>query len=226
MKSRSNDSFATPSQSIAAMGVFALTALRALMAPCVIVLAIERAPGWAFAACLTVAFLSDIYDGVLARHCGVATAALRRFDSATDTIFYVAVTCTAWLLYPAVIWSNLVGISMIAVMGTIRTVYDLMKFRRRASYHMWSAKLWGIALFAAFLALLGFGNSALVPLAIAAAIVAQGEGLTASIILPEWTHDVPSVFYAWSIRKRTSATCNPGPVHGEISQEKSGIGSS
>ena len=73
---------------------------------------------------------------------------------------------------------------MIAVMGMIRTIYDLKKFERRASYHMWSAKVWGIALFAAFLALLGFGNPALVPLAVAAALVAQGEGLAASVILP------------------------------------------
>jgi CDP-diacylglycerol---glycerol-3-phosphate 3-phosphatidyltransferase len=183
------------------VGVFALTALRAMLAPAVIILAIQRAPGWTFAACLSVAFLSDIYDGVLARHFGVATAALRRFDSATDTAFYVAVTCAAWLLYPEAIHSNVVGILMIAAMGTLRTVYDLKKFGRRASYHMWSAKIWGIALFAAFLALLGFGNAALVPLAIAAALVAQGEGLAASMILREWTHDVPSLFHAWTTQK-------------------------
>jgi CDP-diacylglycerol--glycerol-3-phosphate 3-phosphatidyltransferase len=187
---------AIPTQSIAWTGVFALTALRALLAPCVIFLAMQRAPGWAFTACLTVAFLSDIYDGVFARHFGVATAALRRFDSATDTFFYLAVTCAAWLLYPDVIRSNVVGILMIALMGVIRTVYDLRKFGRSASYHMWSAKAWGIALFAAFLALLGFAKPALVPLAIAAAMIAQAEGLAASIILPTWTHDVPSVFHA------------------------------
>jgi phosphatidylglycerophosphate synthase len=184
------------SQSIASLGVFALTALRALLAPCAIILAMQKAPGWTFATCLTVAFLSDIYDGVLARHFGVASAALRRFDSATDTVFYVAVTCAAWLLYPDAIRSNMVGISIIALMGTIRTVYDLQKFGRRASYHMRSAKAWGIALFAAFLALLGFRNPSLVPLAIAAAMFAQAEGLAASIILTEWTHDVSSVFHA------------------------------
>jgi CDP-diacylglycerol--glycerol-3-phosphate 3-phosphatidyltransferase len=187
---------AGPSQSIASLGIFALTASRALLAPCVIILAMQRAPGWAFATCLTVGFLSDIYDGVLARHFGVATAALRRFDSATDTVFYVAVTCAAWLLYPDVIRRNKVGIAMIAALGTARTGFDLMKFGRRASYHMWSAKVWGIALFAAFLGLLGFGDPVLVPLAIAAAMIAQSEGLAASIILSKWTHDVPSIFHA------------------------------
>ena len=47
---------------------------------------------------------------------------------------------------------------------------------------MWSAKLWGIALFAAFLALLGFGTPVLVPVAIAVGIIADLEGLAASMI--------------------------------------------
>lgn len=91
-------------QATAKMGVFALTALRAALAPCMIILAIQKAPGWAFVACLTVAFLSDIYDGVLARRFGVATPALRRFDSITDDIFYLSTTWAAWLIYPNVMF--------------------------------------------------------------------------------------------------------------------------
>ena len=176
------------------MGVFALTALRAVLAPSMVILAIRQAPGWAFIACLTVGFLSDIYDGVLARRFGVVTAALRRFDSITDDIFYVSTTFAAWLVYPHVIYGNLIGLVVLAGLGMTRNAYDLMKFGRKASYHMWSAKFWGITLFAAFVALLGFGNPILVPLGIAAGIVAHLEGLAASMILREWTHDVPSVF--------------------------------
>jgi hypothetical protein len=58
-------------------------------------------------------------------------------------------------------------------------------------------------LFAAFVALLGFGNPILVPLGIAAGIVAHLEGLAASMILREWTHDVPSVFHAWSMARQS-----------------------
>jgi phosphatidylglycerophosphate synthase len=187
--------------SAAAAVVFALTALRALLAPCVIFLATSKAPAWAFATCLIAAFLSDIYDGVIARRFGVATASLRRFDSITDTVFYVAVAYAAWLLYPDVIRSNLVGIAAIVALEAVRYIYDLTKFRRSASYHMWSAKVWGIALFAAFFALFGFGTPALVPVAIGVGIIADLEGLAASLILREWTHDVPSVFHAYSIVK-------------------------
>jgi hypothetical protein len=34
----------------------------------------------------------------------------------------------------------------------------LVKFGREASYHMWSSKLWGIVLFAAFFSLLALGS--------------------------------------------------------------------
>ena len=189
-------------QATAKLAVFALTALRAILAPCLIGLAIKSASGWAFIACLTLGFLSDIYDGVLARRFGVATPALRRFDSITDDTFYLSATVAAWLIYPSVIRDNLTGLCALAVLGMTRTTCDLVKFGRTASYHMWSAKFWGITLFAAFVALLGFGNPLLVPLGVAAGIVADLEGLAGSMILHEWTHDLPSVFHAWSIARQ------------------------
>jgi phosphatidylglycerophosphate synthase len=54
----------------------------------------------AFAVCLATAFLSDVFDGIAARRLGVATTALRRLDSAADTVFYVAAAYAAWELYP------------------------------------------------------------------------------------------------------------------------------
>ncbi len=185
----------------AATVVFSLTALRALLAPVVVILAWRDGPGWGFAACLVAAFLSDIYDGVIARRFGVATAALRRFDSVTDTAFYLAITYAAWLLHPEVIRANLTGIGVIAALEIARYACDLWKFKREASYHMWSAKLFGIALFAGFLALFGFGTPKLIPAAIAIGILADLEGLAASLILPEWMHDVPSVFHARAIAR-------------------------
>jgi hypothetical protein len=47
-----------------------------------------------------------------------------------------------------------------AVLGALelgRYVFDLAKFGREASYHMWSSKAWGIVLFVAFFGLLVFG---------------------------------------------------------------------
>ena len=77
-----------------------------------------------------------------------------------------------------------------------------VKFGRLAAYHMWSAKVWGATL------LLGFAEvylaseaGPLFSLAIGAGIVANLEGLAASLILPNWCYDVPSAFHALAIRR-------------------------
>jgi phosphatidylglycerophosphate synthase len=188
------------SRRLATAAVFSLTALRAVLAPLLIFIAWRHAPGWMFAGALTAAFLSDIYDGVIARRFGVATAALRRFDSVTDTFFYFAAVYAVWLLYPEVLRSNLPGILVLGGLEITRYAYDFLKFGREASYHMWSAKLWGIGLFAAFLALLGFGSASLIPCAIALGVLADLEGLAASVILKSWQHDIPSIRHAWHRR--------------------------
>jgi len=55
----------------------ALTALRALLAPVVVALALLWPRPWAFALCLVAAFLSDLFDGIVARRLGGAWTAAR-----------------------------------------------------------------------------------------------------------------------------------------------------
>ncbi len=73
-----------------------LTGLRALLAPVVVLLSIYAPNPEAFAVCLIAAFVSDIFDGIIARRLNVATPALRRLDSVADTFFYVACGYAAW----------------------------------------------------------------------------------------------------------------------------------
>ena len=179
----------------------ALTALRALLAPVVIVLALAFPNHLAFAICLVTALLSDIFDGILARRLGVATVALRRLDSVADTMFYCAATFAVWHLHPTVIVEYRLGLVILVGLEVLRYAVDLYKFRREASYHMWSSKLWGLALFAGFLSLLSFGVAGFpVAAAIFLGILADLEGLAISLVLPEWRTDVPSVVHALRLR--------------------------
>jgi CDP-diacylglycerol--glycerol-3-phosphate 3-phosphatidyltransferase len=182
--------------------VFALTAFRAALAPVLLLLADRRAPGWSFVLCLTAAFLSDVYDGVIARRYGVATPGLRRFDSIADTLFYLTVIGVAWWLYPEAMHRMIVGIALVVALEVLRYLFDLTKFGRETSYHMWSAKAWGISLFAAFVAILGFSNPKLLPIAVILGIITDLEGFLASVLLLEWAHDVPSVWHAWKLRQQ------------------------
>jgi CDP-diacylglycerol--glycerol-3-phosphate 3-phosphatidyltransferase len=183
-----------------------LTTLRLLLAPVVLLCASGPAPGWVFVAILTAALLTDIFDGVIARRLGVATPALRRYDSIVDTVFHCAVFYAVWLLHPDLVRAHAPWLWTLLGLEILRYIVDWAKFGREASYHMWSAKAWGAVLFATLVAILGFGFSGpLMPLAIGLGILTDLEGLTASLILPVWMHDVPSVVHAWRERVKFEA---------------------
>jgi CDP-diacylglycerol--glycerol-3-phosphate 3-phosphatidyltransferase len=186
---------------IAARIPLALTLLRALLAPVVVVLALAWPVPAAFGACLIAAFLSDLFDGIIARRLGVATPGLRRLDSIADSIFYVAALFAAWHLHASVLRDHGVALVVLGVLEGARYAFDLRKFGKEASYHMWSSKLWGLALFAGFFALLVFGEQRwFVAAAIWIGVVADVEGLAISWTLAEWRNDVPTFWHARRLR--------------------------
>jgi CDP-diacylglycerol--glycerol-3-phosphate 3-phosphatidyltransferase len=178
-----------------------LTVVRALLAPVVIYLALQWPSRLGFGACLITAFLSDVFDGILARRLKVATPNLRRLDSIADTIFYLSAIFAAWRLYPIAITEQVAPLLVLGGLEIIRYAFDFGKFGREASYHMWSSKLWGVALFVGFFALLALGIAGLpVSMAIYVGIVADLEGFAISIVLREWKTDIPTIFHALRLR--------------------------
>ncbi len=174
-----------------------LTLLRALLAPVVVVLALFHPDRTAFGLCLIAAFLSDVFDGIVARRLGIATPALRRLDSIADSLFYVAALFAAWYLNSEAITEYRVPLFVLIGLELARYALDFFKFRREASYHMWSSKLWGIALFAAFFSLLALGaGGAPVAVAIYLGILADLEGMAISLVLKNWRTDVPTLWHA------------------------------
>ena len=180
---------------------FWLTVTRAALVPIMVCLALFYPSKAAFGSCLIVAFVSDIFDGVIARRLGVATPDLRRLDSAVDTLFYLSAVFSAWYLYPQVILSRMTPLVVLGVLEISRYCVDWVKFGREASYHMWSSKLWGIALFVGFFSLLALGSANVtLSLAIYLGIVADLEGLAISAVLPHWRADVPTVVHAFNMK--------------------------
>lgn len=183
-----------------------LTASRGLLAPVVVLLAVFHRSKPAFGACLIFAFVSDIFDGIIARRMNVATPNLRRLDSITDTIFYLCTAFAAWHLYPSAVEQHLTALIVLGVLEVARYVFDLRKFGREASYHMWSSKLWGIALFCGLFSLLALGSAGIaVAAAIYLGIIADIEGLAISVILREWESDIPTFAHAYQRRVARAA---------------------
>jgi phosphatidylglycerophosphate synthase len=145
------------------------------------------------------AFLSDVLDGILARRLGVQTAVLRSADIA----LYGSVAASAWLVKRATVEPFVAPILVVIGLQILSWLIDLAKFRRLSSYHAWSAKAWGIAQAVAVVALFGFDRAgAWLWGAIALGALNNLECMAITLILPEWTHDVPSFAHALALRDR------------------------
>ena len=180
----------------------ALTVLRLLLAPVLVWMVYANAAGLAFAGVILLAFVSDYFDGVIARRVGVSTPELRHFDSRADLVFYGTAAWAVWRMHSDV--ARAVAIPALVVIGldVTRHVFDFAKFGKDAAYHAWSAKAWGLFLALALILLMGFGIEApFVWIAAVLGLIAQLEGLAISVVLPVWTHDVPTLFHALRIRK-------------------------
>jgi phosphatidylglycerophosphate synthase len=186
--------------------VLGLTSLRLVLGPVLLWLVRGGSAGLPYIALCLLAFASDYFDGVLARRFGVDSAAVRRYDSATDTVFFLCAAWSVWLLHADLVRPYLWMVACVVMLEAARYLFDLIKFRREAAYHAWSAKAWGLSLFVALVALMGFGVATpWLPLTLALGIVADLEGLAISVVLPVWTHDVSSVWHAWRIREEVRA---------------------
>ena len=182
-----------------------LTVLRLLLAPVLVWLVYASAPGVVFASVVLVAFVSDYFDGVIARKLGVASAELRHFDSRADLVFYATAAWAVWRLHPDVVRSVAIPALVVVGLDVVRHVFDFAKFGRDVAYHAWSSKVWGLSLALALVLLMGFGVSQpFIGITVILGLIAQIEGLLISVALPVWTHDVPTLIHALRIRNTPS----------------------
>jgi phosphatidylglycerophosphate synthase len=183
-----------------------MAATRATLGPMMIVG--ERA-GWSgltLAAIAVTALLSDIFDGVLARRWKCDTAAVRLFDSMADIVFYLGCAAALWMREPQLMRSFAVPIALVLGLEALKFAFDFVKFGKPTSYHSYLAKTWGLVL--ATTLVMSFATHVTLALRIAwSASLTLGvltclEGLTISILMPEWRHDLKTLWRAIGIRRR------------------------
>ena len=185
---------------------WAMAAGRALLGPVVIV---GEACGWSgltLASMVVTALLSDIFDGVLARRWGCDTAAVRLFDSMSDTVFYLCVAIAIAIGQPQV-WRDSAGL-LIALMSleAARLVLECAKFGKPASYHSYLAKAWGLVMAVAVVGVFAWPSARmLVPVALLFGIACNVEGLAMSLLLQLWHRDVKTLAAVWQLRRRDAA---------------------
>jgi CDP-diacylglycerol--glycerol-3-phosphate 3-phosphatidyltransferase len=181
---------------------FALTTLRLLFGPIALACALTNVPCWIYLPILITVMVSDIFDGILARKFGVATPALRRYDSVTDIIYYLFILVVAWILCRPVITGNfwLIALMLLPEAGCISIC--LVRFGKFPATHSLLAKFYGLCLLAALIALLVFnaGNWAVIALAVVA-LVTNLEIIAIHLLMDSPPVDVPSIFAALKKRR-------------------------
>lgn len=183
----------------------ALIAFRVACAPAIFVLACFGFPGPLLAGILAGAFVSDVFDGVIARRLGLVTPALRHADTLADTFFYIAAAIALRVAVPGVFAGAGLPVVLLIAVHVSRTTFELAKYGRIASYHMWSSKLLGVLMVTAMTIVFVTGRpNVLVAVTLWVAIANELEGFVASVILPVWTADVPSAVTAWRMTRVTS----------------------
>jgi phosphatidylglycerophosphate synthase len=177
-----------------------LVAARLVIAPLLVLDALDRqASAWFLIGYITAIF-SDIFDGILARRWQVSTPRLRQTDSWADIWLFGCLSLSTWLVYPSVILAFRIPL-MIAFAGQcLLFTISLIKFGKFPSFHTYTAKAWGLMLLVATIGLFGWGYSATLWLAIAGCWINTLEEIAMTFILPVWQCDILSIGHAIKLR--------------------------
>lgn len=181
----------------------ALTVTRLVLGPWMLLLAwLHPAPGPWLAAGVVVGFLTDLFDGILARHLGVATPAVRRFDSQTDLVFWLCVVGCVFVARWEVGAANWGYVAGILALEVVFYGISFARFGREPCTHAYSAKVWAVIAVGVFVAVLGFGERTYAfPLLFVTYVLSWLDVVAILLILPEWRSDVPSCYHARLIRR-------------------------
>lgn len=158
---------------------------------------------------LFLGLLSDIFDGIIARKLNISSEKMRRMDSQTDLVFWLCVGWCSWILNSEIIIENKHAIGLIFLMEGLTYVFSIYKFGKETCTHALLSKLWGITLLLAFVGIIGFGYAGVTfAMAIIFGIIGHLDVFAIIFFLPKWTHDVPSCYHAYLIKKGIPFTKN------------------
>ncbi|MGO9325446.1 MAG: CDP-alcohol phosphatidyltransferase family protein [Terracidiphilus sp.] len=188
-----------------------MVSFRVLAGPVIAALAIRlQSPQIWLGLLIATGFISDFYDGILARRWKTETAALRIADSSADIVFWVGILTAAIARHGAELKARVGLVIAVLVFESIHIGFGWLKFGRMPSFHTYAAKLWGFLLAVAAIALLGFDRGAwLLTCSLIWGIACQTESLTISILLPEWAYNVKGLRRAIALRREMRAVRKP-----------------
>ena len=182
----------------------ALIYLRLLIGCTILGLAFLTFHGYAALAItlFSVGLLTDVFDGIIARHLRVSTQKLRRLDSGIDQVFWCMVAASAYITCPDFFKQHLVELSLL--IGCEAGIYavSFLRFKKEVATHTISSKIWTLLLFATLVQIFATCHSnVLFQLFLYVGFITRLEIIAILFILKIWANDVPSVYHALQLRR-------------------------
>jgi len=179
-----------------------LIILRFIIGFILLIDALDTLTNWLFVFLFTIAFLSDIFDGIIARRMNVSTDFLRKADSLVDSVFYICVGISAWICHKQLFKGFEIPFLFLASFQLISWLFSLLKFKKLTSYHSYLAKFWGITLFITTISIFAFNYGGwTLWLTLGAGTISIVEDIIITLILPSWKVDILSIKKALEIKQ-------------------------
>ena len=149
---------------------------------------------------MVIGFLTDVFDGVIARKYKIDSDELRRLDSKIDRIFWVLVVLSCYMMYPDFIKSTLPKIALIFGLELIAVLISYLRFKKYPAPNNYLSKLWGIfVLVSIFEIILSGSSNLLFNLMILIGILSRIDSILIYSILENWERDIISFYHAFKL---------------------------
>ena len=168
-----------------------LSILRILIAPLLLVAGLTGQPGL-FLFLFILSLVSDGLDGFLARRFHQVSQWGAQLDSWGDLATYLAAPVGVWLLWPTIVYQELIFILLGLGSFLLPILLGFCKFGRLTSYHTWAAKIAAILLGVATPLLLLGGPPYPFRAAIIVFLLAEVEEVAITLRLKRWRTNIPS----------------------------------
>ena len=161
-----------------------------------------------FCICLVISLITDVLDGLIARHFNATSALGAKLDSTADLATTLAMPPCAWWLRPEVLRAEAIVIGVALGFYAAAQGAGLIKFHRLPSYHTWAAKTAAALAAVGFVVIFAGGPGWTIRVLVPFVVLACVEAMAITFVLREWRPDIPTLWHALRLR-RESAGVNP-----------------
>lgn len=151
---------------------------------------------------LTIGFLTDIFDGIIARQLNVSTEKLRRLDSTIDQIFFISVAIATYIHCPAFFYTHALKLTILIGFEVLAYLVCFIKFRKEIATHSIGAKIWTLVLFSTLIQVnIECQSNVLFNICFWFGLLTRLEIIAIIFTLRRWANDVPTLYHAVQIRQ-------------------------